>query len=117
MKLVILTRRSRDAVGRIFAPHEGSNVTAWLAVFDAFEAMEPQIIVPPHGEIGNGSLIQTQRMIVEGIPVRARALKAEGRSADETASTIQAELVADHPAWPRANGIASLARAAWAETQ
>ncbi len=33
------------------------------------------------------------------------------------ASTIQAELVADHPAWPRANGLAALARAAWAETQ
>lgn len=99
------------------AANQGSNVTAWLAAFDAFEAMGPQTVVPAHGEIGDGTLIQTQRTIVQGIRVRARALKAEGRSADETASTIQADLVAEHPTWPRANGIASLARAAWAEAE
>ena len=99
------------------AANQGSNVTAWLAAFDAFESMGPQTIVPAHGEIGDGTLIQTQRTIVQGIRVRARALKAEGRSADETASTIQADLVAEHPTWPRANGIAALARAAWAETE
>lgn len=97
------------------AANQGSSVTAWLKAFDAFEAMGPETIVPAHGEIGDGSLIQPQRTIVEGIRARARALKAEGRSADETASAIQAELVAQHPDWPRANGIASLARAAWTE--
>ena len=94
----------------------GSSVTAWLAAFDAFEAMGPNTIVPAHGEIGNGTLIQTQRTIVESIRLQAHALKAEGRTADETANTIQADLVTQHPTWPRANGIGALARAAWAET-
>ena len=97
------------------AANQGSSVTAWLAAFDAFEAMGADTIVPAHGEIGDGTLIQTQRAIVERIRAGARALRADGRSADETANRIQAELVAEHPDWPRANGIASLARAAWRE--
>jgi hydroxymethylbilane synthase len=36
-------------------------------------------------------------------------LKAQGRSADETATAVQAEFQAQQPAWPRANGIAALA--------
>jgi glyoxylase-like metal-dependent hydrolase (beta-lactamase superfamily II) len=92
-----------------------SSVTAWLAAFDSFEAMGPRTIVPAHGSVGDGALIPTQRAMVQRISDRARALKAEGRSADEAAQTIQAELVGEHPDWPRSNGIASLARSAWAE--
>jgi hypothetical protein len=45
----------------------------------------------------------------------ALALKAQGRSAGETASTLQAELVAQPPDWPRANGLAAAARSAYNE--
>jgi glyoxylase-like metal-dependent hydrolase (beta-lactamase superfamily II) len=97
------------------AANQGSSVRAWLAAFDAFEAMGPATIVPAHGAIGDGALIPTLRTIVEEIRQRALALKAQGRSADQAADAIQAELVARHPGWPRANGIASLARAGWNE--
>jgi hypothetical protein len=46
---------------------------------------------------------------------RARALKAQGRTADETATTVSQELQAQHQGWPRANGIAALARSAYNE--
>ena len=92
-----------------------SSMRAWLAAFDAFEAMKPQTIVPAHGAIGPGSIIAANRQIMLTIQARARELKAQGRSADETATTIQTELVAQHPDWPRANGVAAAARAAWEE--
>jgi hypothetical protein len=47
----------------------------------------------------------------------AMAVRAEGRSIDEAATTIQAELTAEHPTWPRANGLAALARSAWTEAR
>ena len=94
-----------------------SNMKAWLAAFDAFDAMKPQTIVPSHGAVGPGSIIATNRQIMQTVQARARALKAQGRSADEAATTIQAELVAEHADWPRANGLASAARAAWVESQ
>ncbi len=94
-----------------------SSMKAWLAAFDAFEAMKPQTIVPAHGAVGPGSIIATNRQIMQAVQARARELKAQGRSADETATTIQTELAAQHADWPRANGLAAAARAAWAESQ
>jgi hypothetical protein len=54
---------------------------------------------------------------MQGIQARARALKAEGRTADETAATVQKEFQSQHPDWPRANGLAAAARSAYAEAQ
>ena len=97
------------------AANQASSMQAWLAAFDAFEAMKPRTIVPAHGAVGDGSLIPTHRAIMQGIQARARELKAQGRSADEAATTVQKELQAKHPTWPRANGVAAAARAAYAE--
>jgi glyoxylase-like metal-dependent hydrolase (beta-lactamase superfamily II) len=97
------------------AANAGSSITAWLAAFDTFEAMRPTTIVPSHGPIGDGSSIQLLRAIVLRIRAQAAAYKAAGVSADEAAATIQSEVAAEHPSWPRANGIAALARSAWAE--
>ena len=92
-----------------------ASMTAWLSAFDAFEAMGPTTIVPAHGAVGEGSIIATNRAIMLGVQARARELKAEGRSADDTAATVQMEFQAQHPDWPRGNGLAAAARAAYAE--
>jgi glyoxylase-like metal-dependent hydrolase (beta-lactamase superfamily II) len=93
-----------------------SSMKAWLAAFDTLEAFKPLTIVPAHGEVGPGTIIATNRGILQGVQARARALKTEGRTADETAKTVQAEFQAQHPGWPRANGLAALARSAYSET-
>ena len=92
-----------------------TSMKAWLAAFDAFETMRPRIIVPAHGAVGDGSIIAVNRGIMQGVQARARELKAQGRSADETAAAVQTEFQAQHPGWPRANGLAAAARAAYAE--
>jgi glyoxylase-like metal-dependent hydrolase (beta-lactamase superfamily II) len=97
------------------AANQGSSVKAWLAAFDAFEPMKPRTVVPAHGPVGDGTLVPTQRAVMQTIQARARELKAQGRSADETAATVQKELQAMHPTWARANSVAGAARAAYAE--
>jgi glyoxylase-like metal-dependent hydrolase (beta-lactamase superfamily II) len=97
------------------AANAASSVKAWLSAFDAFDAMKPRTIVPSHGPVGAGTLVPTQRAIMQTIEARARQLKSEGRSADEAAATVQKELQAMHPTWARANGVAGAARAAYAE--
>lgn len=54
-------------------------------------------------------------VIMRGVQSRARELKAQGRSVDDTATTVQVEFQAKHPEWPRGNGLAAAARAAYAE--
>jgi len=94
-----------------------SSMNAWLTAFDTLEALKPQTVVPAHGEVGAGTIISANRTIMRGIQARARALKAEGKSADEVATTIQTEFQAQHPNWPRANGLVAAARSAYAEAQ
>jgi glyoxylase-like metal-dependent hydrolase (beta-lactamase superfamily II) len=97
------------------AANQGSSIKAWLAAFDAFEAMKPRTIVPAHGPVGDGTLVPTQRVVMQRIQTRTRELKAQGRSADDTAAAVQKELQAMHPTWARVNGVAGAARAAYAE--
>ena len=94
-----------------------SSMKAWLAAFDTFEQLRPKTIVPAHGAVGEGSIIASNRAIMLGVRGRARELKAQGRSADETAATVQSEFQAQHPGWPRVNGLGAAARAAYAEAQ
>jgi glyoxylase-like metal-dependent hydrolase (beta-lactamase superfamily II) len=99
------------------AAGDATSMAAWLKAFDTFEAFQPATIVPSHGPIGTGALIPANRALMEGIRARAAALKAQGKSIDETASAIQAEFTAAHPGWPRANGLAPAARAAYNEAK
>ena len=62
-----------------------------------------------------GALIAANRAIMQAVQARALALKAEGKSIDEAASTVQTEFPAQHPGWPRANGLAAAARSAYTE--
>jgi glyoxylase-like metal-dependent hydrolase (beta-lactamase superfamily II) len=97
------------------AATQSTSMKAWLAAFDTFQSWRPTVIVPSHGAMGDGSLVARNRTVMTTIQSRARELKAQGRSADEAAATIQKELQSAHPDWPRANGIAAAARSAYAE--
>jgi hypothetical protein len=52
---------------------------------------------------------------MQEVQTRTRELKAQGRTIDEAATTVQTEVAAKHPGWGRANGLAGAARAAYAE--
>ena len=90
-----------------------SSMKAWLSAFDTFAALKPRTIVPAHGAVGPGTLIAANRTWVQQVRDKALALKSQGKSIDETATAIQTELQAEHPQWPRANGLAALARSAF----
>jgi glyoxylase-like metal-dependent hydrolase (beta-lactamase superfamily II) len=92
-----------------------SSVKAWLAAFDAFDALRPRTIVPAHGPIGDGSSIPMLRTVMLDIQTKARAMKAQGRSIDEVATTLQSEVQAKYPMWARLNGVAAAARVAFNE--
>ncbi len=77
--------------------------------------LDPTTIVPAHGEVEPGSLLASNRALMQAIQARTRELKAMGRSADEVAMTVRMEFQAKNPTWPRANGLAAAARSAYAE--
>jgi glyoxylase-like metal-dependent hydrolase (beta-lactamase superfamily II) len=92
-----------------------SSVKAWLADFDQLEPLHPLKVVPSHGRIGEASLIADQRTMMTAIQVRAVELKRQGKSADETASSVQREFQAKYPDWAAPGRIGSIARTAYQE--
>ena len=92
-----------------------TSMKAWLAAFDAFEALRPRVIVPAHGATGDGALVAANRALMLEIQARVRELKNEGYSSDHVAEMIRMELWAKHTRWPRADSLYAAARAAFAE--
>ena len=92
-----------------------SSVKAWLADFDQLEPLNPVKIVPSHGGVGDASLISEQRTVMRAIQSRAADLKKQGKTADETAATVQSEMTAKYPNWAAPARVGAIAKAAYAE--
>ena len=92
-----------------------SSVRAWLAALDRLDAMHPQVIVPSHGRLVDASAIAKYREYLHAVQSRARELKQQGKSADEAAQIIQAELQKRFADMAQPSRIAGAAKAAYVE--
>jgi glyoxylase-like metal-dependent hydrolase (beta-lactamase superfamily II) len=96
-----------------------AKVGAWLEALDRLEALKPARIVPSHGPMGDITMLRAWREYFETLQARARELKAQGRTADQVAETLEAELAAKYPKWNKAqaNRVGPAARAAFSEAR
>jgi len=78
---------------------ERSSVEAWLRSLDKLAPLRPVRIVPSHGEMGDGSLIERDRAFLRELQTRAAELKREGKSVDQASETIVTEFRAKYPDW------------------
>lgn len=101
----------KDVFPAIASPH--ANLAAWLTSLDRLESLQPAILVPSHGEMGDASLIGAWRGYFQAVTTRTAALKSEGKSVDEAATQITTELTAQFPGWRTPNRIAGAVRAAY----
>jgi glyoxylase-like metal-dependent hydrolase (beta-lactamase superfamily II) len=87
----------------------------WLSILDKLDALHPRIIVPGHGEVGESSLITTERNYLQAVHDRVADLKGQGKSADETAKLLTAEFRAKYPNWENPGWIADAVERFYAE--
>jgi len=90
-----------------------SSVHAWLNSLDKVAPLRPTTIVPSHGEMGNGSLIEVNRTYLNSLQARVAELKHQGKTVDQSAETVVAEFKVTYPEWTGNAGTA--ARVAYAE--
>ncbi len=89
----------------------------WLSILDKLDALHPHIIVPGHGEVGEASLIGTERTYLMGVQLRVAELKVQGKSAEETAKVLSTEFRAKYPDWENPGWIADAAERFYAEAK
>lgn len=83
-----------------FPPHEvdvdGAN---WLRVLDELTALQPAIVVPGHGNLGDAGLIDADARYLGAVQSETRRLTAEGKDAEEIVALLQPQMEADFPGW------------------
>jgi len=70
----------------------------WLDVLARLQALEPEVVVPGHGEVGGQELIQQVLGYLEDVRGRV-ARAAEARSAEELKEELEPAIRADYPSW------------------
>ena len=93
-----------------------SSLSQWLDSLDRLEALEPTVIVPAHGPLGEGvAFIETYRGYLADVRDAVAAQKADGLDADATVEAVTPALA---EAYPDAGGrLAGAARSAYAEAE
>jgi len=99
---------------RFLAFNARSSVQAWLRSLEEAARLRPVRIVPAHGEMGDGSLIEINRTYLQTLQSRVRELKREGKTVDQATEAVTAEFRAKYPDWTGNAGAA--ARSAYNET-
>jgi len=89
----------------------------WLSILDKLDELHPKIIVPGHGEVGDATLIGTERTYLKAVQSRVAQLKAQGKSAEEAAKILSAEFRAQYPDWENPGWVADAAERFYLEAQ
>lgn len=72
---------------------------SWLAVLGQVAKLNPRIVVPDHSAPGDGTLIAAEQGLMTDLVTRTKALKADGKSAEETEHILAAEIQAKYRDW------------------
>lgn len=96
-------------------PNEDGSVKSWLAILDQIEPLKPRKIFPDHGELGDASLIASQRAFLFDVQGRALAQRNKGVPVDDAAKILTAELKEKYPTWTNINAVANLTRRVYGE--
>jgi glyoxylase-like metal-dependent hydrolase (beta-lactamase superfamily II) len=96
-------------------PDRDASGKNWLAILDHLDELQPHTIVPGHGEVGEAALISTERTYLKAVQSRVMELKAQGKSADESAKLLSAEFRAKYPTWDNPGWITDAVERFYAE--
>ena len=96
-------------------PDDNANVKSWVEILGKLRPLKARFVVPDHGGLGDGSLVETDYAFLSSLQTRALELKRQGKSSDEAGQTLIAEFKTKFPDWPNLNGIANVVRHVYAE--
>ena len=87
-------------------PDKDASGRNWVVILDQLDELHPRTIVPGHGEVGDAKLIAVERTYLKAVRSRVAELKAQGKSAEESAKLLTVEFRAKYPDWENPGWIA-----------
>jgi glyoxylase-like metal-dependent hydrolase (beta-lactamase superfamily II) len=96
-------------------PDENASLKGWLDILSQLRPMKFKYIVPDHGPLGDGSLIEQDFQFFSELQKRALELKKQGKSADEAGQTLSAEFKTKFPDWQGLSSLPNVVKHVYAE--
>ena len=96
-------------------PDDNASMKGWVDILSQLRLMKFNYIVPDHGALGDGSLIEQDFQFFTELQADALRLKKQGESADEAGTTLLAEFKTKFPDWPNLSAIPNVVKHVYAE--
>jgi glyoxylase-like metal-dependent hydrolase (beta-lactamase superfamily II) len=96
-------------------PDADSSSTNWLTILDQLEALQPRIIVPSHGDLGDQSLIPLNRDFLLALRARVRECKQEHMSTWRATRLLRSEFGQRYSDWSHSDFLPSAVERIYAE--
>jgi glyoxylase-like metal-dependent hydrolase (beta-lactamase superfamily II) len=94
-----------------------STIKSWLAVLDRTAELKPSLVLPDHSPPGDSAMILEQRAFMIDLLERTKAIKGEGKSAEDAARQVSAEFATKYPGWLRPGNLTRAIMQAYREAQ
>jgi glyoxylase-like metal-dependent hydrolase (beta-lactamase superfamily II) len=91
--------------------------STWVRVLDQLIGLDPRVVVPGHGAVGDARLLYTVRDVILELQSATRNGVAGGLGADALADQVSSVLLAQYPDWRGAQWIPAGVAAVLAEDQ
>jgi glyoxylase-like metal-dependent hydrolase (beta-lactamase superfamily II) len=96
-------------------PDEDAIGSCWLGLLDRIETLDPAVVVPGHGAVGDLGLVEELRTYLLGVRERVEALHAEGRPLEAIEAAVDEEMRSRYVDWDNEIWIGSAVKSFHAE--
>jgi glyoxylase-like metal-dependent hydrolase (beta-lactamase superfamily II) len=96
-------------------PDDNASMKGWVDILSQLRPMKFKYIVPDHGALGDGSLVEQDFQFFSELQKRALELKKQGKSADEAGQALLAEFKTKFPDWPNLSAIPNVVKHVYSE--
>jgi glyoxylase-like metal-dependent hydrolase (beta-lactamase superfamily II) len=96
-------------------PDDNASMKGWVDILSQLRLMKFNSIVPDHGALGDGSLIEQDFRFFTKLQSRSLELKKQGQSAADAGQALLAEFKAEFPDWPNLSAIPNVVKHVYAE--
>ncbi|MGB9069175.1 MAG: MBL fold metallo-hydrolase [Candidatus Acidiferrales bacterium] len=96
-------------------PDENASMKGWVDILAQLRPIKFNYIVPDHGALGDGSLIEQDFRFFSELQKRAQELKKQGKSADEAGQVLSAECKTRFADWQGLSLIPNVVKHVYAE--
>lgn len=83
---------------------QSADLGKWLDNLDTFEALDPAVIVPAHGRLGDVELVRNYRSFLTEVRERVQERKGRGESVEAISAALAPELAREFAMLTPANG-------------